>query len=242
MTTTLHSALLLGTTVPEPSKTDDRIYVCSAWWHDDLGLIRVYPLPMVSPPRRWHLYDIDVVRNPKDSRVESWKIQSAPDGTSPLRHIGKLPDSQRRNLADWVNAKHLPTSIAEANDRRLSLALVRPEGLEFDLEHNMDSPNSPQLRLFDPDSAPQLGAKRFPYIPRLRFHDGRQHHLMLRDWGAYEQMRKHVGKEREMPSWLHLGPRSMLLVGNLNHQRNAWVVISVLNIASPQLSLMEAIA
>lgn len=242
MTITLESAVLLGTTVPEPSRTDERIYVCSAWWHDDFGLLRIYPLGKYQPPRRWNLYDIKVERNPRDSRNESWTIagdRTAPDINRTLINRGKLQQSKRGDLIGWARRKHLPTSIAEANDKRASLALIEPQWTEIELEHNADSPDSPQLKLFDAGLPPSQGAKRFPYIPRVRFNDGSDHRLMLRDWGVYEQMRKHPGREREMDRWLHLGPKSALLVGNLNNQRNAWVVISVLNVRNAQMSLLE---
>lgn len=241
MTVTLHDFVMLGTTVPEPSKKDERIYVCSAGWHPDFGLIRIYPLARQAAPRRWSKSTVKVERNPRDSRRESWRIagdRHNPSINDAFVYRGHASHADRAELLDRCLAKHVPTSIPEANESRASLALVTPEAVEFELEHNQDSPDSPQLRLFDSPAEPSnVGAKRFPYIPRLRFTDVSDHRLMLRDWGVYEWMRKYPGREREIPSALHLGHSSALLVGNLNHQRNAWVVISVLNIAANQLSL-----
>lgn len=236
MSITLRGFVMLGTTVPEPSRKEARTYVCSAGWHPDLGLIRVYPLGMRDVPRRWGIYDVDVERNPSDNRAESWRLagdRRDPGVNRQFRQIGEWPRGERESLMDLCS----PTTITDANQRRASLALVRPDGLRFELEHNQSSPDSPQLALFDSGLPPVEGSKRFPFIPRLSFSDSSAHRLMLRDWGAYEFMRKNPGRENELPKGLHLGPRSVLLVGNQRDRRNAWLVIAVLNIDSGQLTI-----
>lgn len=53
---------------------------------------------------------------------------------------------------------------------------------------------------------------------------------MLRDWGCFEFMRKQGDDRRyELHSALGLHNNSPLLVGNMNNQRTAWLVISVLS-------------
>lgn len=246
MTLTFEGFTMLGTTVPEPAKSDaNRLYVCSAGYQPDLGLVRIYPLGRVGAPKRWSVSSVTVERNPKDSRRESWKLagdRSHENVNSQFRRIGEWSRSDRERLLELCSSRKVPTSITEANERRLSLALVEPDHLDFEIEHNADSPDSPQLRLFSDGLPEPLGAKRFPQIPRLVFtSEGTRHRLMLRDWGAYEYMRKNPNRVSELPSALHLGPRSALLVGNLNHQRNAWVVISVLNVRIAQLALGVAV-
>lgn len=239
MSVTLRGFVMLGTTVPEPSRKEDRTYVCSAGWHPDLGLIRIYPLAMRDVPRRWGVYDVTVERNPSDSRAESWRLagdRRDPYANHQFHQTGEWSRRERETLIDLCE----PTSIAEANTRCDSLALVRPHDLRFELETNPDSPDSPQLAIFDVDLPPQEGAKRFPFIPRLTFSDSSAHRLMLRDWGAYEYMRKRPGDERSLPSALHLGPTSVLLVGNQNHHRKAWLVIAVLNIDTGQMTIEGA--
>jgi hypothetical protein len=72
--------------------------------------------------------------------------------------------------------------------------------------------------------------------------DAGTHRLQLRDWGCFEFMRKFGDDRRaDMHGALHLGERSSLLIGNLNNQRRAWIVISVLNgVRVAQSSLFEA--
>lgn len=236
---TIDDFVMLGTTVPEPN-SDGRVFVCSAGVSPQLkSLVRIYPLARFGAPRRWTVNEVRLERNPKDSRRESWKL--AGDRSTPAhRHIndtftakGSTSLSARAELL----RPYVVGSIAEANERRLSLAVLDADALELEFEHNPTSPNSPELTLFDVGVRPEQGARRFPFIPRLRFRDAAgPHRLMLRDWGTYELMRKHrdlvglsdVERRRYVGDALHLDPSCSLLVGNLNNQRTAWLVISVL--------------
>lgn len=227
--------VLLGKTVPEPN-SDGRVFVCSAGWSTEYRkLVRIYPLARRKSPPRWSRSVVRLERNPKDSRDESWRI--AADRTRFEHHnINRCFDIIEDRVAPSSRPQLLKrafrSSIAEANDQRLSLAIIQPAAKpRLFFEHNPNSPDSPALRLFDVDDDEPQGARRFAYIPRLEFADEQgTHRLMLRDWGVYEFMRKHGDERRyELADALNLTDESSLLVGNLNHQRNAWLVISVLN-------------
>jgi hypothetical protein len=229
----LEDFVMLGTTVPEPN-SDGRIFVCSAGVsRERRSLVRLYPLARRNIPHRWNIHRVPVELNPADSRPESYKVAgdrrpgAHENINSRFEVVGRVRPNQRAALLApyWVG------SIAEANARRLSLAIVAPQNLDLYFEHNPYSPDSPQLALFDDGlKRPTAGARRFPYIPRLYFRDADgEHRLMLRDWGCYELMRKMPERRTEMADFLHLGPSSSLLVGNLANRRTAWLVISVLN-------------
>jgi hypothetical protein len=203
------------------------------------GLIRIYPLAQAATPPRWSVSTVPLERNPRDSRRESFKLHGdrAPGAHERINNVfavtGEVPAPRRADLL----APYAVGGIDEANERRLSLAVVHPTGVDLEFEYNPTSPDSPQLALFDVDTtAPTAGAKRFAFIPRLRFNDGRDRCLMLRDWGVFELMRKHpdfaalgAGDRRSyMAGGLHLDSSCSLLVGNFNAHRNAWLVISVL--------------
>jgi hypothetical protein len=242
---------MLGTTVPEPNH-DGRRFVCSAGVSAERrSLVRIYPLARFDIPHRWGIYRVPVELNPKDPRPESYKVRGdrTPDAHDAINRefvgVGRVDEGQRPALL----RPYFVGSIAEANDRRMSLALIHPSRehrLELYFEHNPESPFSPQLSLW-PDPVPIFGAKRFPYVPRLRFTDPRgDHDLQLRDWGCFELMRKHLADpayyQSGMPGALHLSGASCLLVGNMSHQRTTWLVISVLNglTAPVQMAFPEA--
>lgn len=238
--------IMLGKTVPEPS-SDGRVFVCSAGYSPELRqFIRVYPLARRDAPKRWSVSRVPLERNPKDSRPESWKLAGdrRPGQHQTINAVfstyDKIKGFEQGEILE--NAPARVESIAEANQRRLSLAIIKPSYVPtITMEHNAQSPDSPQLRLFDDGLTPQEGARRFPFMPRITFGDTHgTHRLMLRDWGCYELMRKHPEHTHDMDNALSLGSDSMLLVGNLNRHRTSWLVISVLNIASSQMRLEVA--
>lgn len=249
---TVDDFVMLGTTVPEP-KSDGRIFVCSAGYSATLRtLVRVYPLARSGAPARWSVSTVKLERNPEDSRAESFKL--AGDRRPETHHRindmfridGMVPPPARADLL----RKCVVGSIAEANERRMSLAIVQATDMNLEFEHNPKSPESPQLALFPMEGEEPQGARRFPFIPRLRFRDERgPHRLMLRDWGTYELMRKnnnlaHItepARRTYVGKALHLDASCSLLLGNLNNQRNAWLVISVLRGLRPAPSLLDGL-
>lgn len=244
--------VMLGTTVPEPN-SDGRVFVCSAGVSPQLrSLIRIYPLARHGIPKRWHTYAVKLERpaGNHDSRPESWKV-AGDRGVGAHDRINqrftltapKLAPARRKALLE----PYVVPSIRYANERRMSLAILQPEHLDLSFDHNPQSPDSPQLALFDAGDRYELpfGAKRFAWMPRLSFRDeDGTHRLMLRDWGCYELMRKHGDDyaRQHMADAMHLSADSSLLVGNLNNQRNAWLVIGVLNGLRSPMSLFESVA
>lgn len=237
----LDDFLMLGTTVPQATSKYEAA-VCSAGYSHELEmLVRVYPLGMKHAPCRWSTNRIDLERPPKneDSRKESFKIQ----GTRTSQDIWKInqrfetvekPPKLKGAAFRDVLRKQVVSSIDEANSRRQSLAIVFPDNVGLKLERNDLSPEDAQLRLFQTDDmySAKFGHKKFPQIPRITFTDtAGSHSLKLLDWGTFELMRKEASliTSEYLAKALHLGPDSALLVGNLANQRNAWIVISVLN-------------
>jgi hypothetical protein len=226
--------VMLGKTIPEPN-SDGRIFVCSAGLSLELkSLVRLYPLSRYQAPRRWSLNRVPVERNNRDSRFESFRLKG---NRNPATHakinslfetISEIPRCER----DFLIQEFIVRSIREANERRLSLGVIVPKGaIRLHFAESKNSPDSPQLALFSElHETATAGAARFAYQPKLEFcdEDG-WHDLQLRDWGAYEFMRKHGDERRfELATAAHLSSGPMLLVGNMNHQRTSWLVISVL--------------
>lgn len=255
----LDDFVMLGTTVPEPN-SDGRVFVCSAGLSPEFGkLVRIYPLARRDIPRRWSVYRVPLERNPKDSRDESFQV--AGDRSVGIHErINERFDLVRKTVPHddriAMLAPYAIGSIKEANARskaaktpreRFSLAIIHPEAIELGFDHNPDSPDSPQMGLFDlaaiGKEIPE-GARRFPFIPKLRFKDELGwNNLMLRDWGAYEFQRKNSSDyfRHNLAGALHLSERSSLLVGNFNQHRNSWLVISVLNGIRDAPTLFDAL-
>lgn len=237
---------MLGQTVPEPN-SDGRVFVCSAGISQEMRrLVRIYPLARRGIPHRWDIHRVSVELNPKDSRPESFKVTGdrSPEAHERINeHFAKVGTARPGDRADLLR-KYAVGSVKEANQKRLSLAVIHPQTIELDFDLNPDSPDSPQLSFFDGIEPPKAGARRFPFIPRLRFLDDLGwNNLMLRDWGCYELMRKHEPEyyRPKMADALHLKPSSSLLIGNLNQHRTSWLVISVLSGLREAPTLFDAL-
>lgn len=232
----LQDFVMLGKTIPEPS-SDGRVFVCSAGVSHELRrLVRIYPLCRGEAPPRWSVCTVNVERNPRDARDESFRLQGDRSkgaheqiNKTAFAITATIARENRGRLLDPYKAD----SIDELNARRASLGFIEPLGepsLTFEFREN--APDSPQLSLFatSDDEAQKFGARRFAYQPYLSFRDLHGwHRLQLRDWGAYEFMRKHGDERRdELREACRLRDKPCLLVGNMNHQRTAWLVISVL--------------
>lgn len=250
---TLDDFVMLGKTVPEEAKRTERVMVCSAGYSPTLrSLVRIYPLARRDAPEDWSINVVSLERNPDDSRMESFRLIG---DRSPGAHELINRAFRRRGVVQAAARAALfhkgvfVDSIREANERRLSLAIIKPKQMRFEFEYNPESPESPELALFEVDERPKFGAKRFPYIPRLVFvdGDGTERAPMYREWGVFELMRKHdylVGmsgaeRVRYVTQAVRLDESSSLLVGNLNNQRTAWIVIKVLNGLRSQQALLD---
>lgn len=240
---------MLGKTVPEARK-DGRVSVCCAGWSSEMrSFVRIYPLAMQGAPKMWSRSRVALERNPEDHRVESWRLRGDRKGEA---HRGinqtfevdvpRLSNDEIMRLCEQLPV--LPKD--EANRQRMSLAVVQPDHpplLHF--SENAESDDHPQMRLFEDNAEArrQLGAQRFPYQPRLKFTtDGKPHDLQLREWGAYEWLRKHgPGGRFNHPARDRLKNNPRLLIGNMNSHRNVWLVISILR-ATAQMDLFGVAA
>lgn len=246
---TIDDFVMLGKTVPEPSR-DGRVFVCSAGYSPTLrSLIRIYPLSRYDAPPTWSISTVTLERNTSDSRHESYRIRGdrSLGAHDHINRAFRITGEVKRNRRAELLKRCVFPSIAEANARpagygtdRMSLSILHGIGYELEFEHNPDSPESPQVALFDAPygvDVPEFGAKRFPYVPKLRFHDAAgPHRLSLREWGVFELMRRNnylvdmsEGERRQyVRGALHLDPTCSLLVGNQANARTAWLVIAVL--------------
>jgi hypothetical protein len=242
----LDDLIQLGKTVPEII-SDGRETVCSVFCSSELSsvrtspLLRIYPLSRRHAPPRWSKVSAELKKNPRDNRFESWQL--AGDRHEQHETINQRSFSivservDKTPLADVIDAATVG-SIVEANEKRLSLAFIRPQSVALNFDMNPQSETCPQFEMFD-DHKIRSGSKRFPFLPRLHFLDseGFEHNLQLRDWGSFEYLRKHQGEPSGLESQLGLTKSSVLLVGNNNRHRTSWLVISVLNGIHDQLCL-----
>ena len=92
----LDDIVVLGMAVPEQIK-DGRKTVCVAAYHQDLGLLRVYPCRADMGLNRWRRISAYLERNPQDNRYESWKLMGPKDqwDSFSITVAGKIPPEER---------------------------------------------------------------------------------------------------------------------------------------------------
>jgi hypothetical protein len=217
----LEDFVMLGKTAPETDR-QGRVTVCSAGWSPELRqLVRIYPLAVENAPPDFSVSQVRLERNPKDSRMESWTI-AGERGAEVHSGINARFDvkgilNDRSSLLDQIPSV---TSIKEANERKLSLAVVQPDvDPKFYLEFN-------ENRVVG-----KVSSKAYDYVPRVKFHlAGKTHKLKFLNQEVYE----HLGKSMYDIGLLRIKEKfnqnPKLLVGNMFAWRNSWLVIAGLEV------------
>lgn len=236
---TVEPFVMLGKTVPEERK-DGRITVCSAGFTPDLGLVRIYPLARESSPPRWSRNRVVLERNPEDPRSESFRLAAPRNknmhrfiNSTAFQHLGDVERHSRKAMLDDGDRRfhYYVDSVGEANERRMSLAIVRPkqQNLVWTRPGDKKELHLAQMELdmwqsFAAEERTALAAK----VPRIRFTDGSGDHLLqFRDWGVFEFIRKYGNDACDrMP----FNSSNALLVGNILRHQTSWLVIASITV------------
>lgn len=217
----LEDFVMLGKTAPETDR-QGRVTVCSAGWSPELRqLVRIYPLAVENCPPDFSVSQIRLERNAKDTRMESWKI-AGDRGVDVHASINSRFDvkyilNDRSSLIEQI-----PTvgSIAEANARKLSLAVIQPEIIpDFYLEKTKAGFGVKKVE----------SSKSYKYTPRLKFTlSGKTHKLKYLNQEVYNSMTK-TNKSGFSAVQHRFRGNPKLLVGNMFAYRNNWLVIAGLD-------------
>lgn len=229
--------LCLGQTVPEESKKYG-LRVCTAGFDLKTNeLIRIYPLGVRKNEhfKRWSIYqDLPVRRNNKDNRHESWRLNI---DISDLNQVNRSDLSSKKKIGciQYLYDKTKGLSIADLNEQRKSLAVVKlinPVG--YFADQNKKQVNVLQGCLFDDMfSIDGLGKSKYKLLPRIKWIDesGKSHDYMFNSWDAYMHQVNLAPRYGNDNLWEVLKVRDcnekFALIGNMNSQRNTWLIISI---------------
>ena len=248
---TINDFILLGRAVPEERK-DGRRTICAAGYSRTHGFIRLYPTRPDMKWSRWDVCRVKVQRNPKDSRVESWRL-AEPNWAKindSIKVIGTLPESER-----WPLISSLVTGcVQDLNKARVSLGIVFPQSKSLSGEWV-------ENKLRDKPYQMSMGAaftyteyvdlKRDYYLePRIMYRCSdckvkTKHKMQILEWGFYRWQSRYDGEDKAAfiehsdKVWenAHLYQPdydTFLFVGNQQNQRTSFMVISVLSLNRPQ--------
>ena len=195
--------LICVKTYPTLSEKYDEL-VCTAGVREDGSWIRIYPVPFRkldygNQYSKWQWIELDLVRNSKDLRPESFR----PNLDNPIKLLSKVGTDkswlERKNLVLGNVKTNMTELIAEAKDpqKRTSLAILKPSKvIDFiwePCEKEWDKSkleavkaHQAQLDLFEQEEAATIFevVKKIPYKFSYIFEteDGIKRTLMIEDW------------------------------------------------------------
>ena len=229
--------VVLGNAVPDVI-SDERVTVCTAGYSEELGLVRIYPVPPVSNMMRWNVVEIPLERNSRDNRAESWKIQGSKSDWSQIAKKIKFKHSiderrQRVALLEELHTKFGAGCIEQLNDRRVSLGMIKPKIISYRLETREDFEKETQLTLGSRE--PFVTIKNYPLRPVITYRcpdckSKGPHEQQVLEWGIYEWLRQHPNEASNVWDNLRMkeaGYYRSFLVGNMALHRTSFVIISM---------------
>ena len=228
---TISEMVVLGAAVPEQTKNNGKT-VCVAGWAEDLGLVRIYPCRADYGIKRWsRLRNIQVNRNPKDSRIESYKLNSERSF-----ELGKDIESpeEKTELLDNISQD----CVYHVRDNMLSLGLIKVNGqIDCVIEENPSFSKQQHISKTVQDDRWLMTKQDFPVQPKFKFFCGEKcesqkgHNLTVIEWGGFEWMRKSPNKIGNLgDNWKINNPNFniYLLIGNVARHKNSFIIISVI--------------
>lgn len=190
-------------TYPTLSKTYDEL-VCTAGFKEDGSWIRIYPIPFRkldydNQYKKWQWIELNLVKNKKDFRPESYRPYEVGEEVKTLNIIDTKDSwSERKKIVLRNVCTSLEDLIVKAKNKDIatSLGVVKPkEILDFywkrvDPEWDPEVLREIRLRqkqgdLFSENAAKLFSlAKKVPYEFTYRFttEDGKVRNLMIEDW------------------------------------------------------------
>jgi len=219
--------LLITKTVPEWSKRDQIPYTCSLGISPELGLIRIYPLPM-SGMDKYGIYELEVEKNKWDSRNASWKLASyaRKDGwigvSKDVKFIGK---SNETYVGEYLS-NYIYPSISELNKQRKSIGVLDVSEFTAKWDVNSRFIDNCQIGMFeDVELADYVKYTKDSKQKDLRiiFRDGDgEHNLQMNEWHYFEGQRQ-FGALPKLLEPLNRKDRNLLLIGNQLQYQNNWM-------------------
>lgn len=196
--------LIAVKTYPTLSEKYDEL-VCTAGFLEDGSWIRIYPIPYRKLDfhqryKKWQWIELDLVKNNKDFRPESYRPVDIDQDINIIEALGTKDQwSKRRDVVLKNVHYNMRELITEAKDSKIgtSLAVFRPKDiLDFvwePCEREWDKKkldvviaNQSQGSLFDIEETKKIFqvVKKLPYEFSYKFvsEGGTKHKLMVEDW------------------------------------------------------------
>lgn len=194
----IERVLVVVKTYPCLSQKYDEL-VCTAGLKEDGTWIRIYPVPFrkLKPYSQYRKYDwieVDVVKNTRDFRPESYRPVNLDTPINVIGHIDtKNAWKDRKELVLRKVYTDMDKLLSDSRSTNISLAVLKAHISGFVIkavEREWDAKkleklraNQNQLDLFEQKEVFEV-VKKLPYEFSYRFttDDGKSHTLMIEDW------------------------------------------------------------
>lgn len=222
---------LLAKSIPEYSKRDGSLYTCSIGYSPGMGLIRVYPLP-IKGMDKWGCYQIEVERNRRDSRPESWKLSSytKKEGWVGFEKEATFIGRSKPEYIIPILTANVSPSISRLNEQRKSIGVIKTNSLNPHWDLNKRFINSGQIGMFDDVELAEFTSytkETKQKECRLIFSDeDGVHNMQFNEWQYYEYQRRH-GASKDAFRFIDTQANNLILVGNMHNYRNKWIALGV---------------
>jgi hypothetical protein len=229
--------VVLAKSIPEYNKRDAICYTCSLGYSPEMGLIRVYPLPIISM-NKWDIYEILVERNKYDTRNESWKLSSyaRKEGWAGLNNDVKYLGIFHPDKIGSIIAKYSSQSIKELNSNKKSIGLIQLKEYKFYWQKNNRYVDSKQYGLFEDVELADFTKytkETKDKEARIYFRDKiGEHDLQFNEWQLYEYQRKFTASQE---AFRFMKNKNLLMIGNMHNHRNIWIGLGMFEYNSVNL-------
>lgn len=227
----IRDLVVLGRAAPEPIQ-DGRHTVCLGGYSPSRGYIRLYPTQRrMDTCKRWNVISVPVEESQQDNRDESYKISGSQEDWEDLhkkiRQVDRLSKTEQIELVDELAGD----CTIRLNENRISLGLVEPgEIMDVYIDENSNTAVQMDLEMNE-----RKGKSDYPQDLYIKYRcsdcSAKTHHNQHAiGWGVYRYWDKYDDEEGVIDA-LGFNDENInhyFFVGNLNHEREAYIIISIL--------------
>jgi hypothetical protein len=236
--------MFLVKTYPCPSKKYDEL-VCTAAITEDKRFIRIYPvmfrdLPKNQQFKKYEWVKVGIAKSDTDSRLESYKVDY--DSIKPTGKIVKDWQGRMQLVKPFIHS-----SLAALEQNNMSLGIIKPKKIcDMDYEEdNEDWQEGDAYKCFQWNleeivrgyKKPEL--IKIPYRFRYKFHDGKDHHIVIRDWELFALFLKYHNEGMESKKAAEIvrdkffnkicsNKNDVYFIVGTQHRYKTWLILGVM--------------
>jgi len=229
-TTTTINGIVMGVGAPNICR-DGKKTMCAILLSEQLGFVRIYPLPANERFSVWSRLRVEVERTQGDTRAESYKVR--------YHEVTAAPITDANQKREILNACILKSGIQDCqeymNERRASIAMIklRRETVSAAMDMKVPAPLPDDYEYAWIMTQAQHWQK--PYL-QWQSEQGKMHktHLVARE--VYEGLRKNPNEPWSIYNNMRIGNpdyEHWLLLGNMRNHRNVWVGVHLHRLKKP---------